>query len=215
MLQGIKKASTSAQVWKIAIIASTMSGPMLSLGALWAIPYMVAAYDLPKASASALVSSLFLGWAFSAPFAGWLSDRLKMRKPLLIVGAIILTIIMAVFVFVPSLPLWASVGLLIGMGVSGAFMTICFALVRETSAPEIASSVTGIVNSLTVASGALLQPVIGLVLDRLWDGTLSAGSRVYSEQDYQLAFTSVLIACLIGTIFTFMIRETEVWSSED
>ena len=213
MLDGIKKAGSSGQVWKTAIIASTMSGPMLSLGALWAIPYMTVTYDLPKAAASALVSSLLLGWALAAPFAGWLSDRLKMRKNLLIVGSTTLSIVVALFVFVPALPLWASVCLLTLMGVAGAFMAICFALVRETSPQEISSSVTGVVNSLTVASGAILQPVIGLVLDSLWDGRMADGSRLYSSGDYRTAFISVLVVCVIGTILTFTVRETEIWST--
>ncbi len=211
MFNGIKQAGSSFQVWKIAIIASTMSGPMLALGALWAIPYMIATYDLPKAVASGLVSSLFVGWAFSAPLVGWISDRLKMRKPLLIAGSTTLTLLLGLFVLVPDLSLWVSVALLVAMGIAGSFMTICFALVRETSHSEISSSVTGIVNSLTVASGALLQPVIGLILDYSWDGQVVEGSRVYASSDYRIAFSSVLVACVIGTAFSLTVRETEIW----
>ena len=158
---GLKQATTDFTVWKVAFVAAAMSGPMLTLGALWGTPYMEAAYGLDRTTAASSVSILFLAWAFGAPFSGWLSDRIRKRKMLLVVGSGILTIAMGILVFVPALPLVATIILLAIIGMSGSAMATCFALVRECSPPQISASVTGIVNSMTVASGAVLQPVVG------------------------------------------------------
>ena len=211
---GLKQATTDFTVWKIAFVAAAMSGPMLTLGALWGTPYMEAAYGLDRTTAASSVSILFLAWAFGAPFSGWLSDRIRKRKMLLVVGSGILTIAMGILVFVPALPLVATIILLAIIGMSGSAMATCFALVRECSPPQISASVTGIVNSMTVASGAVLQPVVGFILDQLWSGTIENGARTYQGHEYQTAFLAIFATCLIGFFVCVSLRETPVWTPE-
>ncbi len=210
----LKKAATDSTVWKIALVASTMSGPMLTLGALWGTPYFETTYDLDRTTAASFVSVLFLAWAFGAPFSGWLSDRIKRRKMILVTGSGILTFAMALLIFIPNLPLTLAIILLAIIGGSGSAMAICFALVRECSPSEIGASVTGIVNSMTVASGAVLQPIVGFILDQLWNGTLENGVRTYQPHEFQTAFIAIFIACVIGFLTCIALKETPVWNTE-
>jgi MFS family permease len=208
MWQGLGRATKSVEVWKVALVASTMSGPMLTLGGLWGTPYLIEAYDLEKTQAAFLVSLLLMGWAFGAPFAGWLSDRIRQRKKIIVAGSLVVTCSVGALAFLPTPPLWASVLFLILAGMSGAAMTVTFALVREVSPGDISSSVTGIVNSLTVASGAILQPAVGFMLDRLWNGTTSNGARIYSVENYQTGFLLIFAACLIGFFIATRLQES-------
>ncbi len=173
MWKGLKQATSTVEVWKIAIVASTMSGPMLTLGGLWGTPYLISAYGLDKTDAAFLVSFLLLGWAIGAPFAGWLSDRIKQRKNIILAGSFLVTCSVGAIAFLPLPPLWITICLMVLVGMCGAAMTVTFALVREVTPSNISSSVTGIVNSLTVASGAILQPAVGYALDQLWMAKLS------------------------------------------
>lgn len=198
MWKGLGQATKTREVWKVALVASTMSGPMLTLGGLWGTPYLISAYGLEKTEAAFLVSFLLLGWAFGAPFAGWLSDRIRERKKIILLGSFLVTCSTGAIALLPLPPLWVTVGLMIISGMAGAAMTITFALVREVTPSNISSSVTGIVNSLTVASGAILQPAVGYVLDLLWDGKTSDGARVYAVADYQTGFILIFVVCLIG-----------------
>ena len=207
MWHGLGRAMTSANVWKIAFVASAMSGPMLTLGGLWGTPYLMSAYDLSKEYAAFLISLIFFGWAFGAPFAGWLSDRLQRRKIVLIAGAAIMTFALLLLIVLPLPPLWLTVSLLAITGASGGCMVCSFALVRETSPVEISGSVTGIVNSMTVASGAILQPVVGWLLDLQWDGTLAEGSRIYDPEAFQIAFLVVMAAGLLGFLISLTLKE--------
>lgn len=210
----LKHAAMDLAVWKIALVASTMSGPMLALGGLWGTPYMEAAYGLDRTKAASAISILFFGWAFGAPFAGWLSDRIQRRKRILVIAAGILTLAVAALVFVPALPLPVTIGLLGVIGATGGAMAITFALVRECSLPQVSASVTGIVNSMTVASGAVLQPVVGYFLDQQWNGQIEAGARVYLASDFQTAFIAIFIACLIGFLASLTLKETPLWSEK-
>lgn len=209
--KGLREAFSDWGVWKIAIVASTMSGPMLTLGGLWGTPYMESAYNLSTPAAASAVSAIFFGWAFGAPFSGWLSDRIRRRKIILVAGAGVLTVALGTLVFGPKLPLGGTVILFALIGISGGAMSVCFALVRECSPPAIGTSVTGIVNSMTVASGAILQPVVGYILDQLWTGTVKNGAPVYLETEFEVAFIAIFVAVLVGFLTTLTLKETPVW----
>jgi len=64
------------------------------------------------------------------------------------------------------------------------------------------------VDSMTVVSGAILQPFVGLALDLQWDGRLVDGARHYAEGDCRTAFTLVLVAAVIGLVTALSLRET-------
>jgi MFS family permease len=204
----LRAASTDSDVWKMSFVAATLSGPMLVLGGLWGTPYLMKAHDLARPDAAFLMSLLLLGWAISAPFCGWLSGKIGRSKPIVISGAIALCAMLTLLIFAPGLPLGTVVPILIAIGLSGGSMVTCFALVRDVMPVHKAGAATGIVNSMTVASGAVLQPLVGLALDILWAGDLKNGAPVYQASDYRIAFILVLIAALGGLIVAFRLRET-------
>ena len=200
----LRQAAASREVWKIAFVALTLSGPMLTLGGLWGTPYLIAAYDLSRPDAAFLMSLLLLGWAFGAPSAGWLSDRLGRRRPILIAGCVAVSVLLCLLIFVPGLPLSVTVAVMVLIGFSGGTMTSCFALVRQVMPDHLTGAAVGIVNSLTVASGAVLQPVVGLLLDLLAE----AGPSSYTADSYRLAFLAILVTALAGLLVAFRLRET-------
>jgi len=175
----------------------------------------MSAYQLSRPEAAFLVSLLLLGWAFGAPAGGWLSDRLGKRRPILISGSAILCLSLAALIFISGLPLILSVVLFILIGFAGGFMACCFALVREVIPAKIVGGATGIVNSLTVASGAVLQPLVGLMLD-LQSRDLAQGLAngqgnvpIYSADDFRGAFILVLVSALIGLFMCWRLKEPE------
>jgi len=205
---GLVRAARTLEVWQIAIVATAMSGPMLTIGGLWGTPYLMSAYKLARPEAAFYVSLMLLGWAVGAPFSGWLSDRIRRRKILLSGFSGLLVACITLLVFAPELPLWLTVGAMVLSGFSGAAMAITFALAREVTKPEINGSVTGIVNGMTVASGAVLQPLVGLILDHVWNGVAVGGSRIYQAADYRLAFALILAWAFAGFLMTLTLRET-------
>ena len=154
------------------------------------------------------MSILLLGWAVGAPFSGWLIDHIGRHKPILVMGLVVICIMLAVVTGISDLPLGAVVACLVVIGLSGGGMTACFGLVKDVMQAPLAGASTGVVNSMTVASGAILQPFVGLALDLQWDGRLVDGARHYAEGDYRTAFTLVLVAAVIGLVTALSLRET-------
>ena len=208
VLSGFLQTVRSREIWLIALVATSMSGPLLAFGGLWGVPYLVVAYDLPRPQAALLVSTTLIGWALGAPLGGWVSDYILRRKAPIVAAAAVLLMLVTVLTAVPQLPLWVLVLVIFGMGVSGGHMVISFALAREVSQPELHGSVMGLVNGMTVASGAVLQPAIGALLDMLWDGRMSDGVRVYQASDYRLALASLVAWTAMGLILSLFLRET-------
>jgi len=207
MVDGLRRAASSWEVWKIALVASTMSGPMLTLGALWGTPYLETAFNLERPEAAFYTSLTLFGWAIGAPLAGWVSDKLQRRKILINFSCAMTTTALGILVFVPASSLVLTTAALIAIGFFGGTMAISFALVREQHSPEISGSAIGIVNGMTVASGALLQPLVGLVLDALNSDLVGSNATDYVASDYQWGFILIFLTALTGFIGSLFLSE--------
>ena len=118
-----------------------------------------------------------------------------------------LTALIAVIIAVPTLPLvWFGITVCL-VGFTGGGMSACFGLVRQVVPASLAGAATGVVNSLTVASGAVLQPLVGLGLDLLWSGQSENGVRLYLASDYRIAFIVILLSCILGVVTALTLKE--------
>jgi MFS family permease len=101
-----------------------------------------------------------------------------------------------------SYPLFA----LMGLGASG--FTLTWASVKEVNPPALSGMATSMINTGAFLGAAILQPLVGWVMDRRWDGKLVHGARVYSADNYQTGFGLMLLFALLGLIGALYIRET-------
>ena len=104
----------------------------------------------------------------------------------------------------PTLPL------VITLAIQGAFsssMIVCFALTRENNPPELSGAALGLINTFAVGTGAVLQPLTGLILDLQWDGLVIDDLRVYDLNDYQIALSILPAACVFSLIAAMYLKE--------
>ena len=59
-----------------------------------------------------------------------------------------------------------------------------------------------------VGSGAVMQPLIGWLLDLNWTGTIVGGVRVYSTDAYTIALSSLLVVTAGAFVGALLLRET-------
>jgi hypothetical protein len=93
-------------------------------------------------------------------------------------------------------------------GMGGSSMTACFSSVRELNNLESSSTALGLMNMCIVGSGAVMQPLIGWLLDMNWTGTIIDGARIYSASAYTIALSSLLVVNAIAFIGTLVLHET-------
>jgi len=196
------------QSWLCAAIGFGLAAPMLSFAGLWGIPWLEVAYGYDKKQAAGLVSLLFLGWAIGSPLAGWVSDITGRRKPVLIVGAIVSLNTFLLLIYLHNLTTTSISLLFILCGLGGSTMVIVFGSVRESNHASNGASAMGFVNMFVVGSGAVMQPLIGWLLEKNWQGQLQDGLPFYSTDIFRVALHALVAGLLIAAISTFLLRET-------
>jgi hypothetical protein len=66
---------------------------------------------------------------------------------------------------------------------------------------------SGLINTMTIAAGALMQPIVGLLMDWQWDGAMAEGVRVYAATAYERAFICFPLLSLFGIGLLALVRE--------
>jgi len=199
---------THRRNWFCALAGFGLAAPMLGFAALWAVPWLSTVRNFGQTQSAGIASMVFLGWLTTAPVAGWISDRLGQRKPVLIIGSVV-----SLFAFIAILLVQSESVLVMGslfflQGTGGCTMVICFSLMREYNARSHTSASLGLLNTCVVSSGAIMQPLIGLALDSRWQGTLSQGVRVYSGGNYENAFLFLVAANVAAIFCSILLQET-------
>jgi MFS family permease len=208
VLAGIRAVFRTPNVWLIFFISGGVSGPTLTFAGLWGVPFLRTHYGLTTAAAAAITSTLLLAWAVAGPIMGALSDRLRERKPLYGLGAGVATAgWFNVFLF-PGMPLPLLIAVLIVTGTASACIMIGFAFAKESTPVALAGTTSGVINMGNMLGGMIMQPAVGWVLDRYWDGTLEGGVRVYSFAAYRAGFSLMLVWLVLAILLVMFTRET-------
>ena len=204
----LRAVAGNSQSWLCALIGFGMAATMLGFGGLWAVPWLSTIHGYTTAQAAGIASMLFAGWALFSPLVGWYSDHIGRRNPIVIVGALLSVCSFAVILFFTpdSTPMLMLLVFLTGAG--GSSMTVAFSTVKEVNDIRFSSTSLGLMNMCIVGSGAVMQPLIGALLDLQWDGTIVDGVRIYSADAYQLAMVSFLVVNTAALLGALIVRET-------
>lgn len=197
------------QTWWAAIVSFLMTMVLLAFAGLWAVPFLVQGHGMANQQAASLLALFFIGWAIGSLGAGSLSDRLGLRRPPILAGGTLGLVSLTAFIYWadPASVLGAALLLLAGMGCSTMILT--YALARESNHPAAAGTAMGLANMATVGSGAVMQPVIGALLDLNWNGEVVQGVPVYTLETFRSAFLVLPVCLTVAIVMTaFLLRET-------
>jgi MFS family permease len=198
----------SPQIWLVAYGCAALSTPILAFAILWGVPFLVQVYGLPRAVAGLGTSLFLIGLAIGAPILGHWSDRLRRRKPIIVAAPLVLTAMWCIVLFVPAVPVPVLFALFFAGGLASGATPITYAMARDLSSPELRGTTAGFVNLFPLAGGAIMQPAIGVLLDRQWDGRIEDGVRVFTAADYAVAFLPFPIIAALTTLAMAAVRET-------
>lgn len=214
--QRLKKVLSHPQTWCAGICAFAAWTPMTLFSAWWGVNYLAKYYNISMVDAGQAITFIWLGNAFASPVIGWWSNRINSRRIPLIFSASLATVSSLVMLYVPHLS-WGVMCLSLSLlGVAASSHAITFGVVQDNMPPEVAGTAVGFNNMMVVLGGMLLMPVVGFVLDHLWDGALLEGLHSYSIQNYRWALTIIPICGVVGLIFSiFFVKETHCQAQYD
>lgn len=192
------KILTSIQFWISAAIFLGGYGTLVTLQGLWLTPFIMTSLAVERIPASNLNMLIPIGVIIGSPLIGWLSDRWHIDKHHLMVAilsAYTFTWIMLIFCF-KWLGLLGIGHLLLIMGiVAGGFISIGWAIVRESTPSRLMGLASGLMNPAPILGVAVFQLLTGAILDH----SARAGD-IYSTAGFRNAFLACLAAncvCLI------------------
>lgn len=203
--------------WPAALVLTGVCGSFFTFGGLWAMPYLTQVHGLTRAQASASLSVYFLCFALGALFIGTLSDRLGRRKPAMIVTTHLYGLTWLVWLAGIPLEPWASHAVFAVMGLTTASFTLCWACAKEVNPPLLSGMSTAVANMGGFLAAAILQPLVGAIMDWHWQGTLADGVRRYSAEDFRWGLALVAASAWFGAAWAWRIRETgcrNIWQAE-
>ncbi len=206
LAQGMKMVLGSWRFWPLAVWFFITPGIFFSFAGLWGGPYLMQVYGLSKPHAGRVMNMMAWAMIVGSPLLSLLSDRvLHSRKKVLIGASGLLLLLSIPLAFFPA---GMTVNLLYGWCflfsiATSAVVVVAFTMSKELFPVQIAGTATGLVNLSPFLGGAILQPVLGLVLE-----AYGSGAGGYPPQAYGRAFLIYFVAAIVGLVAACLTKET-------
>jgi len=207
-LDGLFIVLRSKQSWCNALYAGFLYAPTAALGEFWGVSFFRHIDALSLQYAGLLMGAIFIGWALGGPLIGACSDQLKSRKPLMFVSVLMSLLLLCVLLLVAHLSFYLLLILMFSYGFFNTGVAIAYAVAGEIHDLSVVGMSVAFTNMVSILIGALLQPVIGLLLDHYWKGGMLHGFKVYPVSAYYHVLLMLPVTLLVSLLFLFFIKES-------
>jgi predicted MFS family arabinose efflux permease len=189
---------TSKRFLILTLIPLFVYGFFISFQGLWGGPFLQDVYGMSKSGAAASLLFIGLGFMLLGPVAGFISDKIERRKPILVVGVSISLAFWAVMaLFGNSLAPLMIPFLFFILGVSFAFTNIYMTVAKELFSSQLVGTSMACFNVFAFVGAGFFQYSMGVILNTAYGG-------VRNFEAYQLIFflgvALITISLIVGLI---------------
>lgn len=206
--RSIKLALSNPNNWLGGIYTSLLNLPVVLLGALWGINYLIQVHHVSAVQASYATTALFLGVIFGSPAFGWFSDYIERRVLPMILGGVISLIIILILMYVPNLSFVTIVILFFLVGFVTSSQVLSYPAIAELNPIILTSTAISVDSVIIMTTAAISQPFFGWIMSLGWDHTMVNNVPVYSAQNFTNAMIIMPVSFVIGIAAAFFIKET-------
>src|SRR5574343_395483 len=194
--------------WPAILVNTGLCGAFFTFAGLWTVPYLMQVHEMTRPVAASHLSLWLGGFAVGCLLLGTLSDRLGRRKPVIIVashvyGAVWLWLLSGI-----RLPVELSFAMFALLGGATAGFSLPCAGAQEVNPPMLSGMSTSVTNMGSFLAAALLQPLVGWLMDQGWHGEMVGGARVYDLAAWRHGLSVVLACAVTGAACSWWIVET-------
>lgn len=207
LVNNLKIVCTNYRAWINAIIGLLFYMTTAAFASLWGVPFLEKNYALSTETAGLMISMIFVGWIIGGPLIGWISDRIKRRKPLLYISVSCTLFSLLPILYLSSLPIWMIFALLLLVGFFSSGQLLVFSIAIEVNPIEVKGTSIAFTNFITAVGSSLMQPLLGWLLDARWQGMMQDGARFYQLSNYRFAMTSFPITLLLALLLLFFLKD--------
>src|SRR3989338_1337253 len=201
------KALRNPQNMLSGLYISLMNMPLMLLGAVWGNLFLKQIFHFSDQDAAMIIGMIATGTIFGSTFFGWLSERLAEKRFPMRVGAFTSFFLLIAIFLMPqeSKVLFAVLYFLLGFFTST--QVLGYPVITENSPQDYPATSLGVGGVLVMGLPMLLYPFTGFLLDLSWDQLLVDGVRLFSLQNFLVAFSIMPIGIFLSFFLTHFIRE--------
>lgn len=203
--EAILTALKNRENWLIAICFGLFEGHRIVFDGFWHIASFEALHETSHQATSLLNAPTMLAYGFGALFFGWLAMRKKVRKKLIIMGAIIAICANLTFIYFPTLPIPFILSLFyVNSFFAGTFF-LTATLIHEKNSPQVTATVIGM---LIVSLSFFRLITDWLIRAIIYFTGINLDASAYSSNHIKWIFLIFPLSALIGLILFLRVKET-------
>ncbi|WHQ46579.1 MAG: MFS transporter [Candidatus Midichloria sp.] len=188
------------------VLAVGLYTPLAAVADLWGTAFISTKFGFDMGCTIQITMMLYLGLAIGSIVLPWFFERNLLLNTGIRWSAFIILIAFAIVLYGPKISIFSLTTLLIIIGVFCGSEMICFTAALRYANENNSGEIIGVVNTLNMLGGALLQQLIGYLLDMNWDGVVDqCGLRVYSMQDFVFSLSSLIILIFCCWLISFVL----------
>jgi sugar phosphate permease len=194
-----------------AILAVGLYTPLSALADLWGTAFLKQKFALSQADAASTSTMMYIGLAAGSLFLPWLCERYNVLNRAIFICGIMILVNFAVIIYGPIYSSGTLSLLLITLGFFCGAEMMCFTGALQFSEKDNSGEIIGVVNTLNMLGGAILQQLIGLSLDYQWDHTFDAfGVRQYNTEQFISALSILTVVITTCCLISFSLKGIKI-----
>ncbi len=185
-----------------------MNLPLMVIGAAYGSLFLTQIHGFSLISASFVVSMIAMGSIVGSPIAGFISDKMGKRKPLMLLGIFLSLIIFFAIIFAPTGSFNLLIVLFFLLGVVTSTQVIGYPVVAESNPSHLTGTSMGIAAVIIMGLAGLSHPISGSLLDHYWDGKIVNEMHIYSSSNFFMAFSVLIVGFVVSLFSVALLKET-------
>lgn len=207
VIENLLKLVRNKQLWLVAMYGGLMYMSTPVFCGLWGPAFLIAKMGVSKTVAAGYISLAFVGWVIASPLWGIFSNRIGRRKTPMWIGGFGCLISSLIFIYGPNHPFEIQIALF-AFGIFSAAFLPAFSVAKELCNREYVATGLSFMNMMNMIGIAIVNPIIGSILDKGWTGEVTDGAHIYSLSAYHTALSILPIAIGFAILILPFIRET-------
>lgn len=173
--------------------------------ALWSLPFLMTAQQVPLATATFESAFIFVGIAIGGPIMGILYQRLTYHFRFLAMAALMSGALTAWIIYATPNSIILTSLLFFLVGVMCSSYVFNYTLAKETTPEALHATSIGFTNTICMITAPVLQPFVGWMLYLGSTHSQTAGHTLYSLSNYYWALAIMPANQLIAAVIAIMI----------
>jgi len=199
----LKSSFSNSKIITYAILGIALYTPLAVVGDSWGTQFIVKKYNIKNFDASRINNLLYLGMAVGSVLISWFFEKRNMLDEGIKYCSLLLIVPFGFLLLGPTSHPYVLNFMVFSIGfLTGAEM-LCFSAACNYANSNNTGIVIGIINTFNTLAGAIFNQLIGITLDTRWQGGMKNIIRDYSENEYMVALSPLLVTIILSSILAF------------